>query len=64
MSLHVAHRAHQNLGQIFRSAIATGRAERNPAIDIRGALPPAKQTHHAAITDPKAVGELLRALRG
>lgn len=63
-ALDVAHRPHQNLGRIFHYAIATGRAERNPATDIRGALPPAKQTHHAAITDSKAVGELLRAIEG
>ncbi len=63
-AVELAHRAHQNLGRIFHYAIATGRAERNPAIDIRGALPPAKERHHAAITEPKAVGELLRALDG
>lgn len=57
-----AHRALQNCGQIFRYAIATGRTERNPAADLRGALPFAKQAHLAAITDPKAVGGLLRAL--
>ncbi|MGH8570407.1 MAG: tyrosine-type recombinase/integrase, partial [Gammaproteobacteria bacterium] len=63
-AVELAHQAHQNLGRIFHYAIATGRAERNPAIDIRGALPPATQKHHAAITEPKAVGELLRALDG
>ena len=56
-----AHRTLQNCGQIFRYAIATGRAERNPAADLRGALQPVKQTHRAAITDPQAVGGLLRA---
>jgi len=63
-ALDVAHRAHQNLGRIFHYAIATGRAERNPATDLRGALPPVQQKHHAAVTDPKAVGGLLRALDG
>ena len=63
-ALELAHRAHQICGQVFRYAIATGRAERNPAIDIRGALPPAKQRHHAAITDPKDIGALLRAIDG
>lgn len=57
-----AHRALQSCGQIFRYAIATGRAERNPAADLRGALPPVKQTHLAAITDPNKVGGLLRAM--
>jgi integrase len=56
-----AHRTLQNCGQIFRYAIATGRAERNPASDLRGSLTPAKSTHRAAITDPGAIGQLLRA---
>lgn len=57
-----AHRALQNCGQVFRYAIATGRTERNPVADLRGALPPVKQTHLAAITDPNKVGGLLRAM--
>lgn len=57
-----AHRALQTCGQVFRYAIATGRADRNPAADLRGALPPVKQTHLAAITDPDRVGGLLRAM--
>jgi integrase len=57
-----AHRVLQNCGQVLRYAIATGRAERNPAADLRGALPPVKQTHLAAITDPAAIGGLLRAI--
>ncbi len=57
-----AHRALQNCGQVFRYAIATGRADGNPAADLRGALPPTKQTHLAAITDPNKVGGLLRAM--
>lgn len=63
-ALETAHRAHQNCGQIFRYAVATGRAERDPSGDLRGALPPANPTHHASITEPKAVGELLRAITG
>lgn len=59
-----AHRILQNCGQIFRYAIATARAERNPAADLRGALPPVKETHHPAITEPKAIGELLRSIYG
>jgi integrase len=59
-----AHRALQNCGQIFRYAIVTGRAERNPAADLRGALPGTKTKHYAAITDPEAVGGLLRAMDG
>ena len=57
-----AHRVLQNCGQVLRYAIATGRAERNPAADLRGALPPVKQTHLAAIIEPNAIGGLLRAM--
>lgn len=57
-----AHRVLQNCGQVLRYAIATGRAERNPAADLRGALPPVKQTHLAAIVEPDAIGGLLRAM--
>jgi len=61
-AVETAHRALQNCGQVFRYAIATGRAERDPSPDLKGALPPVKQSHHAAITDPKAIAELLRAM--
>jgi integrase len=61
-ALETAHRAHQNCGQVFRYAVATGRAERDPSADLRGALPPADEKHHASITDPKAIGALLRAM--
>jgi hypothetical protein len=59
-----AHRVLQNCGQIFRYAVATGRAERDPSTDLRGALPPVKETHRAAITDPKNVAALLSAIDG
>lgn len=55
-----AHRAKENCGQIFRYAIATGRAERDPAQDLRGALSPTKTKHMAAVTEPTAVGAMLR----
>lgn len=57
-----AHRIMQNCGQVMRYAIATGRAERNPVADLKGALAPPAQRHHAAITDPKQLGGLLRAI--
>ncbi len=63
-ALDTSHRVLQSCGQIFRYAVATGRAKRDPTGDLRGALPPVKTTHLAAITDPKAVGELLRAVDG
>ena len=60
-ALETAHRTLQNCGQIFRYAIATGRAERDPSSDLRGALPPVKEKHLASITDPTSVAQLLRA---
>lgn len=59
-----AHRTKQRCGQIFRYAIATHRATRDPTADLRGALTPAKVTHRAAIIDPLKVGELLRGIEG
>jgi hypothetical protein len=61
-ALDTAHRALQNCGQVFRYAVATGKAERDPTGDLRGALPPAKHEHFASITEPKSVGALLRAI--
>lgn len=61
-AIETAHRALSNCSQIFRYAIATGRAERDTAADLRGALSPIKNTHFTAITDPKKVGALLRAM--
>jgi integrase len=61
-AIETAHRALQACGQVFRYAIATGRAERDPTPDLRGALKPVLVEHMAAITDPKRVGELLRAI--
>jgi len=63
-AINTAHQAKQTCGQIFRYAIATGRAERDPSADLKDALPPARSKHFASITDPKAVGELLRAIDG
>lgn len=59
-----AHRARAHAGRIFRYAIATGRADRNPAQDLTGALEQPKTKHFASVTEPAAIGELLRALWG
>lgn len=59
-----AHRVRSEISRAFRYAIATGRAERDPCPDLKGAIQPAKETHFAAITEPPAVGELLRAIDG
>lgn len=61
-ALDTAHRALQNCGQVFRYAVATGRASQDPSSALKGALPPVRQTHHASITDPKEIGGLLRAI--
>ncbi len=61
-ALDTAHRVHQNCGQVFRYAIATGRAERDVAADLRGALPAARHTHFPSVTEPSEVAGLLRAL--
>jgi integrase len=62
--LETAHRVKQRCSQIFRYAIATGRATRDPCPDLRGALASPKTEHHASITDPNELGHLLKALDG
>lgn len=59
-----AHTVLQTFGQVFRYAIATGRAMRDPAADLRGALQPMKGGHFAAVTEPNVIGTLLRVLHG
>ncbi|HUW00236.1 MAG TPA: integrase arm-type DNA-binding domain-containing protein [Gallionella sp.] len=64
-ALETAHRTLANCGQVFRYAVATGRAQRDPSGDLRGALPPVKRDKHfAAITDPQKIGELMRDIEG
>lgn len=59
-----AQRVKQVAGQVFRYAVATGRAERDPSQDLKGALAPVVTTHLAALTDPKEVATLLKAIDG
>jgi integrase len=59
-----ARRLRSTCGQVFRYAIATGRAERDPSVDLRGALTAPKVAHRAAITEPAEIGALLRAIDG
>jgi integrase len=61
-ALETAHRALGNCGQVFRYAVATGRATRDPSGDLRGALPPAKGEHFAAVTEPAQAAQILRAI--
>jgi len=63
-AIYTAHTISQTCGQVFRYAIATGRAMRDPAADLRGALQPVKGKHYAAVTEPKAIGPLLRIMDG
>lgn len=49
---------------VFRYAIATGRAERNPAVDLIGALEAPQTKHFASLTEPSTVAPLLRAIWG
>lgn len=63
-ALETAHRVLRSCGRVFRYAIATGRADRDVSLDLRGALPPVKGGHRAAITEPKLVAELLQAIDG
>ncbi len=61
-ALETAHRIGGVCSQVFRYAIATGRAKRDPIPDLKGALPPTQEKHMAAITEPVKLGELLRAI--
>ena len=60
--LETAHRLRATIGQVFRYAVATGRAEAEPTSALRGAIASPVVTHRAAIIEPKAFGGLLRAI--
>jgi integrase len=60
--LETAHRALQDCSQALRYAVATGKAPSNPARDLKGALRRPMPKHFPAITEPKRLGELLRAI--
>lgn len=57
-----ADRARAHAGRVFRYAIATGRAERNPAADLVGALEQPKSAHFSALTEPGKIAGLLKAI--
>lgn len=61
-AIETAHRIKSACGQVFRYGIVTGKGSRNHAADLSDALTPVNVTHRAALTDPKLVGELLRAM--
>jgi hypothetical protein len=62
-ALDVTRRVLQKCGQIFRYAVVTGRATRDPTMDLRDALKPVSKEHYASVKDPKEVGSLMRAIR-
>jgi integrase len=61
---YTAHKAKSEISQCIRYAIATGRANRDPCPDLKGAIPAPKTENLPSITDPKGVAELLRAIDG
>ncbi|RII28905.1 MAG: integrase [Geobacter sp.] len=63
-ALDTAHRVRTYCGQIFRYAIATSRAERNPAADLVGALPQPEKRHFASIVEPTEIAPLMRMIDG
>ena len=63
-AINTAHDAREFSGQVFMYGIATGRCQRNVAADLRGALKPLAVKHMGALTEPKRVGDLLRAIAG
>ena len=62
--LETAKRTKIKAGQVFRWAILEGKTETDPTTSLRGALKAPRNKHHAAITDPTKIGELLRAIEG
>ena len=61
-AVNTAHRAKQIAGMVFRYAIATGRAGRDPSFDLKGALAQPTKTHFKSITEPAEVGPLIAAI--
>lgn len=61
---YTAHRLRSQISQVFRFAIATGRAKGDPAKDLIGAIPSPVEKHFASITEPAKVAEMLRAFDG
>lgn len=60
--IETAHRVKGIAGQVFRYAVATGRAERDISVDLKGALATPVSKHLAAITEPQAAAQLLLAI--
>jgi integrase len=63
-ALELAHNLKQYAGQVMRYGVQTGRCERNPVPDLKGALAPVRTVHMAAILEPAGVGRLMLAIDG
>ncbi|MBT0664215.1 integrase arm-type DNA-binding domain-containing protein [Geobacter pelophilus] len=63
-TLETAHRVKFVLGQVFRYAVGSGRAERDPTADLKGQLAPRSKKHFPTLLDPKEIAGLLRAIDG
>ena len=61
-AIETAHRALQTCGQVFRYAIRTGRAERAPSTDLRGALTPWRPVAFAAAITPEEIAPVLQKI--
>lgn len=59
-----AHRVRSESGNVFRYAVITGRADRDPTPDLRGAIAAVSRRHRPALLEPSRIGELLRAIYG
>lgn len=59
-----AKRLRSTIGEVFRYAVASGRAETDPTDALKGALSMPVSQNRAAIIEPKAFGGLLRAIYG
>jgi len=57
-----AHRVRALAGTVLRYAVATGRAQHDVAADLRDALASVKSRNFASVTEPRRVGELMRAI--
>ena len=62
-AVNTAHRAKQAAGMVFRYAVATGRAERDPSVDLKDALAQPKRTHFKSLTEPNDVAPLMVAIK-
>lgn len=59
-AIDTTHRIKSIVSTVFRYAIATGRAVRNPAADVGVALKTTVKGHHPAITEPKRFAQMMR----